>query len=163
MFALLSLGYCHPQCTVSSTVHMSVEVEFVMTCQNCFRAEGTMQNGKYPTSPLILQRQKSLNAASAQKSEKQNGCRRPSASNGALQHSVGRKPTSKLKPRNKSKECSWGLIKKKEGEDGSDFISNNILPKGNSNLSGVECDLCKKPYDSNLMYIFCETCTSKHG
>lgn len=160
MCALLSLGYCHPQCAVSSTVHMS---EFVMTCQNCCRAEGTMQNGKYPTNPLLLQRQKPLNTATAQKGEKQNGCHRPSASNGALQHSVGRKPASNLKPRNKSKECSWGLIKKKDCEDGTDFILNNILLKGNSNLSEVECDLCKKPYDSNLMYICCETCTSKLG
>lgn len=161
MCALLSLGYCHPQCTVSSTVHVSVEG--VMTCQNCCRAEGTMQNGKYPTPTLLLQRQKPLNAATAQKGEKQNVCHRPSALNGALQQSVGRKPSSNLKRRNKSKECSWGLIKKKDCEDGTDFILKNILLKGNSNLSEVECDLCKKPYDSNLMYICCETCTSKHG
>lgn len=141
---------------------MSVEVEFIMTCKSCYRTEATLQNEKYPTSPLLLQRQKPLNAATAQKGEKENSCHRPLASNGALGHSVGRKPVSNLKQRNKSKECSWGLVKKKNCEDGTDFRLKNILLKGNSNLSEVECDLCKKPYDSNLMYICCETCTSKH-
>ncbi|WOH03906.1 hypothetical protein DCAR_0623309 [Daucus carota subsp. sativus] len=152
-------GYCHLQCTSSPKVHMSVEVEFVMTCKRCYQTEATLPNEKYPASHLLLQRQKPLNAATAKKSEKQNGCHRPLASNGALQHSVRKKPASNLKPRNKSKDCFWGLVKKKNGEDGTDFRLKNILLKGNLKLSEVECDLCKKPYDSNLIYICCEICT----
>lgn len=158
------------QCTISSTVQMNEEVDFLITCKSCNKTETIMQNEIYnvsPTSPLLLQRQEPQNTLTEFKGEKQNGCNRPLISNGALNRSSERKLTSNgsmLKPKKRSKINSWGLIWKKKNCDdtGIDFRLKNILLKGNPNLSKVECDLCKKPYNSDLMYICCETCKSKH-
>lgn len=59
---------------------------------------------------------------------------------------------------------SWGLIwkKKKENEgNGFEFRVKNLILKGNPDLNWLKptCYLCRKPYDSDLMYICCETCT----
>lgn len=57
-----------------------------------------------------------------------------------------------------------GVIWRKKSEDtGTDFRLRNILLKGNPNGDSLTpiCQLCRKPYDPDLMYIRCETCSSK--
>lgn len=174
-------GYCHFQCTVTSTVPMKVEVEYVITCKSCYQVEATMGGEKYNlalTNPLVSQGPK---APTAVKGEKQNGCNQHLVSNGGLRRSAERiarhalscepqnvehevRSASTSKPKIKSKSCSLGLIWKKKDQivDGTEFRLKNVLLKGNSTLSEVECDLCRNPYNSNFTYIFCETCTSKH-
>ncbi|KAL8089939.1 DDT domain-containing protein PTM-like [Apium graveolens] len=172
-------GYCHFQCTVTSTVHMKADAEFVITCKSCYQTEASMHGEKYsvaPTVPLVPQGQKPLTAATAAIGEKSNGFNQPIISNGGSKRSIERKPrpsvssephnsehelgsASASKPKKKSKACSLGLIWSKNGEDGTAFRLKNVLLKGNSNFLEVECDICRNPYNPDLMYIFCETCT----
>ncbi|KAA8550243.1 hypothetical protein F0562_001927 [Nyssa sinensis] len=69
---------------------------------------------------------------------------------------------SSLVTKSQRKLCSWGLIwkKKKAKDTGIDFRLKNILLRGNpdTSFSGPVCHLCHKPYNSDLMYICCETC-----
>lgn len=161
---------------------MKADAEFVITCKSCYQNEAAMRGEKYsvaPTVPLVPQGQKPLNAATAAIGEKPNGFNQHIVSNGGSKRPIERKPrpsvsseahnsehelgsASASKPKKKSKACSLGLKWSKNGEDGTDFRLKNILLKGNSNFSEVECDLCRNPYNPDLMYIFCETCTSKH-
>ncbi|CAN0916628.1 DDT domain-containing protein PTM [Linum grandiflorum] len=60
-----------------------------------------------------------------------------------------------------SKITSWGIIWKKTTEDtGVDFRRKNIIVKGSPDGNRIRpiCEQCKKDYDPNLMYIFCESC-----
>lgn len=157
------------QCTVSSMVHMNPEVDLLTTCKRCNKTETTMQNGKYnasTTSTLLLQKQGPYNAPTESKGEMKSGSNQPLRSNGTVDRSSERKPSSNSSSSKAKKRNTipyWGLIfKKKNNEDtGIDFRLNNVLLKGNPN-SEAECDLCKKPYNSDLMYICCETCKSKN-
>lgn len=175
-------GYCHFQCTAALPVDGKGEAEFAITCRSCNKTEATLHGEKYnvaPANPMISQGQKPLSTPTAVTCEKQNGCNQPLVLNGGVRRSVERKPrpalaselqeyeqevksASKSKPKNKSKACSLGLIWSKKDEDGTAFRSKNVLLKGNSYVSDVECDLCRNPYNPDLMYIFCETCTSKY-
>ncbi|KAM0052677.1 putative chromatin regulator PHD family [Helianthus debilis subsp. tardiflorus] len=71
-------------------------------------------------------------------------------------------PGKGLKKRNK-KVC-LGLIWKKRSVDdtGDEFRKNNILLKDDPNgrLLAPKCYLCKQPYNSELMYILCESCNN---
>ncbi|PSR95231.1 DDT domain-containing protein [Actinidia chinensis var. chinensis] len=70
-------------------------------------------------------------------------------------------------PVNGRKLCSWGLIWKRNRpeEYGVDFRMKSLLLRGNSDMScsgdsGPVCHLCRNPYNSNLMYVRCESCTN---
>ncbi|KAI7741113.1 hypothetical protein M8C21_002132 [Ambrosia artemisiifolia] len=78
--------------------------------------------------------------------------------------SVGQKPevfNSSKASKKKSKVCLGLIWKKRNPNDtGTEFRKNNILLKGDPNgrLLAPMCHLCKQPYNSDLMYILCETC-----
>ena len=67
------------------------------------------------------------------------------------------------KTESRSRNC--GIIwRKKNNEDtGIDFRHKNILSRGSPNGKRLmpECNLCRKEYNCDLMYIHCETCASK--
>lgn len=165
-------GPCHEQCTISSTVHINEEVEFLITCKQCYHTKALSQtenNYESPTSPLLLQRQE-FAPVMARKAEKPIGCDQPSMAVKTVQHASDSKSVNASKSGSKSKRklCSWGLIwRKKNCEDtGSDFRSKNILLRGSRGfgLSGPLCHLCRQPYNCDLTYIRCETCLNwYHG
>lgn len=69
--------------------------------------------------------------------------------------------------KSRRKTCSWGIIWKKKNKDGSadtssDFRLNNILLRGGLGMHRMEpqCNICRKPYRPDLMYICCQTCKS---
>ncbi|KAK1379752.1 hypothetical protein POM88_026496 [Heracleum sosnowskyi] len=65
-------GYCHFQCTATSTVHMKAKAKSVMTCKSCYQTEASMHGEKCsmaPTVPFVPQGQKPLNAATAAENE----------------------------------------------------------------------------------------------
>lgn len=66
----------------------------------------------------------------------------------------------------RSKLCNWGVIWRKKNSDdtGIDFRRANILARGGSDNYFLKpiCELCEQPYNSDLMYIHCETCRSKY-
>lgn len=73
--------------------------------------------------------------------------------------------TSKKRSKVTGAKLTLGLIwrKKNPDETGIDFRLKNLLLKNNPNghLLAPSCHLCNKPYDSSLMYIHCEGCSSK--
>lgn len=152
------------QCTVSSTLHMQEEFEFLITCKSCNQRVAVMQNADIISTPGLLQQQEPQNSPTLYGAGQQSGCE-PLASTTVLTCSSVRKKVSK-DPRSKlierSKACHWGLRWKKNGDNGGiDFRLKHILLKGKQSVLKVQCNLCKKPYNSDLMYISCETCESK--
>lgn len=161
-------GFCHEQCTTSSTVHKNEEVEFLIICKYCSEAQAITQvQHSYgsPTSPLLLQGRDFPNAGSASKSGKLVGYKGPSASVGTLEYSSEMKLTNGSAIAKKSKIKNWGLIwRKNNSEDtGIDFRLKNILLRGNPDMDLTKpvCRLCNQPYNADLMYIRCETCQRK--
>ncbi|KAA8544185.1 hypothetical protein F0562_022179 [Nyssa sinensis] len=161
-------GYCHEQCTISSTVRVNEEVEFLITCKQCYQTKAHTQNensNKSPTSPLFLQGQEFQNAVTITGGAKQKVHNQPLICVGTLESSSEMKPAihdSSLATKSRRKLCSWGLIWKKNNpqDTGIDFRLNNIVLRGKPDMSwpGPICHLCRKAYNSNLMYICCETC-----
>lgn len=171
-------GYCHEGCTISSTIQSTEEVEFLITCKQCYHAKGATQNensNDSPTSPLpmlgreyqtpVTAPKVSVTATkgSRQKEYSQSLAYIRAPENGSNAQQTA--PGSSLATKSKRKQCSWGLIwKKKNVEDtGIDFRLKYILLRGNPdrNLSKPVCHLCHKPYNSELIYICCETCKSE--
>ncbi|KAL0369575.1 UNVERIFIED_CONTAM: DDT domain-containing protein PTM [Sesamum angustifolium] len=157
-------GFCHEQCATSSTVHMNEEIEFLITCKHCCETRAvTPVQSSYgsPTSPLLLQGRDFPNAGSTNKRGLV-GHKGPSASVGTLEYSSEMKLTNGSTVAKKSKNKNWGLIwRKKICEDtGIDFRLKNILLRGNPDMDLTKplCRLCNQPYNSELMYIRCETC-----
>ncbi|KAK9279952.1 hypothetical protein L1049_013636 [Liquidambar formosana] len=162
-------GYCHEACTISSTVLISEEVEFLITCKQCYDAKALTQNADSndsPTSPLPLQGQGCQNVGKVTKGAKHKGHNQPLASVGTLESCSELKPASldssvETKSRRRS-SLSWGLIWRKPTtqDTGIDFRLKHILLRGNPYMgwSGPVCRLCLKPYNCDLMYIHCETC-----
>ncbi|KAJ8749984.1 hypothetical protein K2173_013899 [Erythroxylum novogranatense] len=155
-------GYCHPNCTLSSTTHVKNKSEHLITCKQCYSAKTIghyKSSNESPTSPLPLPMQECQNEVTAMKGAK------------ARVHShLGPVRTQKCRSGNKqiasasslqtkrTKSFNLGLIFKKNDEDtGVDFRRKNILFRGSS-AGTPSCVMCKKPYNSNLMYIHCETC-----
>lgn len=157
-------GLCHQQCVTSSTIHVNEEVEFVINCKQCYQTRALTRTETYnasPRSPLLLQGRDILNTA-ANKHGKQAVYNGLSASIGTVQRVPEVKSIDSSVSVNKGKKLSWGLIwRKKNCEDnGIDFRLKNILLKGNPHmdLARPDCRLCNQPYNSDLMYIRCETC-----
>ncbi|GFY99236.1 PHD finger family protein [Actinidia rufa] len=169
--------FCHEQCIISSTIKRNDEVEFLITCKECCHTKTlpqTESSNESPTSPLLLQGQESRDAIRASKGAKQKRCNQSLTSVCHLESPLEIKSAmhdSSVVPTNRRKLCSWGLIwkKNKPEKNGVDFRMKNILLRGNSDMSrsgdsGPICDLCSNPYNSNLTYICCETCTNwYHG
>lgn len=161
-------GYCHEDCTISSTIQSTEEVEFLITCKQCYHAKTPTQNensNDSPTSPLPLLGREYQNTATAPKGSRQKDYSQPLAYVRAPENCSNMQQTaagSSLATKSRRKPCSWGLIwKKKNVEDsGIDFRLKNILLRGNpdTNWSRPVCHLCHQPYNSDLMYICCETC-----
>uniref|UniRef100_A0A5B6ZD09 DDT domain-containing protein PTM n=1 Tax=Davidia involucrata TaxID=16924 RepID=A0A5B6ZD09_DAVIN len=160
-------GYCHDQCTISSTVNMNEEVKFLITCKQCYQTKALSQNeksNKSLTSPLLLQGQDIQNALTITRGAKQKVHNQPLASAGTLESSEIKPAThdSSLATKSQRKLCSWGLIWKKKNVDDTDidFRLKNILLRGNPDMSwsGPVCYLCEKAYNSDLIYICCEAC-----
>ncbi|CBI17094.3 unnamed protein product, partial [Vitis vinifera] len=167
-FIVLLSGYCHEDCTISSTIQSTEEVEFLITCKQCYHAKTPTQNensNDSPTSPLPLLGREYQNTATAPKGSRQKDYSQPLAYVRAPENCSNMQQTaagSSLATKSRRKPCSWGLIwKKKNVEDsGIDFRLKNILLRGNpdTNWSRPVCHLCHQPYNSDLMYICCETC-----
>ncbi|CAI9778362.1 unnamed protein product [Fraxinus pennsylvanica] len=158
------LGLCHEQCVNSSTVIVNEEVEFLITCKQCYQTQALTRTeicNASPRSPL-LQGRDVLNTATANKRGKQAIYNGSSASVGTGQRLPEVKSIDSSVAVNKGKKLSWGLIwRKKNCEDnGIDFRLKNILLKGNPHmdLTRPDCRLCSQPYNSDLMYVRCETC-----
>ncbi|KAK6926666.1 Zinc finger, PHD-finger [Dillenia turbinata] len=163
-------GYCHAHCTTSSKVHTGEEVEFLTTCKRCSRVQMLAQNENRngsPRSPLPVQVQEYQNAVSVTKSVKKKNHNHPLASGGAPDSGSNnkKKTTGSSSWATKSKQrklCNWGLIWRKKNiqDTGIDFRLRNIMLKGSPDVSLCKpvCHLCHGPYNSNLMYIRCETC-----
>lgn len=161
-------GFCHEQCTTSSTVHKNEEVEFLVTCKSCSDAQALAQvqiSYGSPTSPLLLQGRDLPNAGTASKSGKLVGYKRPSESVGMMEYSSEMKSASVSSNTKKSKNKNWGLIwRKNNSEDnGVNFRLKNIILRGNPDmdLTNPVCRLCTQPYNTDLMYICCEKCKRK--
>ncbi|XAR60083.1 hypothetical protein NMG60_11033325 [Bertholletia excelsa] len=162
-------GFCHEQCTVISTVNRNQEIESLIACKKCRPPKAFHQielSNDSPTSPLLLQRQEFPIAGTASKSVPQKTYNQP------LPPAVHVQSPSEMKPatrdsssttKSQRKHGSWGLIwRKKNTEDnGIDFRLKNILLRGNRDMSwSPVCHLCHKAYNSDLMYIRCETCNN---
>ncbi|XP_042959197.1 DDT domain-containing protein PTM-like isoform X1 [Carya illinoinensis] len=161
-------GYCHESCILNSTMSMNEEVEFFITCKRCFHAKALAQkdsSNESPTTPLALQGQEYPNLRKVTKGGRP-ACNNQSLASVRTQATASefKQATSDSSLTNKShrKLCSWGIMwKKKQSEDtGIEFRVKNILLRGSldDHQLGPVCHLCHKPYRSDLMYIYCETC-----
>ncbi|KAL6195903.1 hypothetical protein ACLB2K_031520 [Fragaria x ananassa] len=159
-------GYCHEACTISSTVSTNEEVEFLITCKQCYHMKALAEKQKFKefsTNPLPLQKEyhTPLTVTTAG---------RPKYHNQSVTSIKVQEPRSEIKQattdsglatKKRRPICSWGVIwKKKTPETGTDFRINNILLGGRSNVHGLKpfCHLCHMPYMSDLTYICCESC-----
>ncbi|XP_009337394.2 DDT domain-containing protein PTM [Pyrus x bretschneideri] len=161
-------GYCHEDCTISSTVSTNEEVEFLITCKQCYHAKALIKNENLkesPTSPLHLQMQEYRTPMTV------TSVARPKNYNQPVTHVRGQGTRSEKKQatsdsalaaKNRHGIRSWGIIWKKKGgpETDTDFRLNNILLADGSEVHGLYpvCHLCHMAYQSDLMYICCETC-----
>ncbi|XP_050368093.1 DDT domain-containing protein PTM-like [Argentina anserina] len=156
-------GHFHEGCTISSTVYTNEEVEFLITCRQCYHMKALAQKQKIkelPTTPLPVQR-KEYHTPLTVRLKYQN---QPIASIKIQQ------PRSEIKQattdsgivtKKRRPICSWGVIwKKKTPDTGTDFRTNNILLGGRSDVHKLKpvCHLCHRPYMSALTYICCEYC-----
>ena len=207
-FCLVMPGYCHKDCTISSTVYRNAEVRFLITCKQCCNAKAVVHgNGNEPpttplplqgqeshdvltytkgtriklrfntravahenhnetlSTPLPLQGRDSHNLLTASKGSRDKLHNQPPSTRTQNSSSDMKEDNSKssLAAKSRSKICNWGVIwKKKNVEDtGTDFRLKNILFPSSSVMLNIVCNLCKKDYDRNLMYIHCETCGGK--
>ncbi|KAJ7947925.1 DDT domain-containing protein PTM [Quillaja saponaria] len=159
-------GFCHKDCSISSTTSTNEEVEFLITCKQCYHANLLVQNetsNLSPTSPLLMQGPEH-SSATVTKGPKPK-CNQALKATRNQDTWSGRKQDasdSSLVAKSRRRPCSWGIIwRKKNNENtGIDFRLNNILLRGGSEEQQLKpvCLLCQKPYRPHLMYICCETC-----
>lgn len=168
-YSVLWPGYCHERCTVSSMYTNGV-VKPLITCNQCYHVKflGPSEvSSESPTSPLPLQLQEYQTAVTVTKVTRSSAFNQPLACVRTQEScsEVKKATNSGLATKTQSKTLSWGIIwKKKNIEDtGAAFRKANILVRGSSNEHGLRpvCYLCQLPYNSDLMYIHCETCESK--
>lgn len=140
------------------------DVQCIITCKHCHQNSSVTRCGisnESPTSPLLLQGKDFSNVDTVCKGGMLGSCNRIPVSTGGNGRSSGVKQTSSANSKAKTK--SWGVIWKKQNatDTGAEFRKKNVLRKGDLvNGSGPDCQLCRKTYNSNLMYIHCETCQS---
>ncbi|XP_022752616.1 DDT domain-containing protein PTM-like isoform X2 [Durio zibethinus] len=167
-------GYCHQDCTLSS--HMNGKVKCFIICKQCYRAKALAQNEintKSPTTLLHLQGRDCHSAPAVSKGMQVKSSIQPMKSLAYVRSkensvriqersSDTKKPASLSGFATKQRKCNWGVIwrKKNSDETGIDFRRANILTSGGSHYHSLKpiCELCEQPYNSDLMYIHCETC-----
>ncbi|OVA17876.1 zinc finger protein [Macleaya cordata] len=164
-------GYCHKNCTKSSTVSMKNEVEVRITCKKCFCAKAFALNEsvkKQAISKICWQGQEYQVAVAAREGAQQNSYQQPLAYAGNIETQMVKKsrmPGPKLATKGKKVTVpNYGVIWKKKNseETGAEFRLTNILLRGNAYLDPSRiptCVLCSKPYNSDLMYISCGSCS----
>ncbi|XVF05256.1 hypothetical protein REPUB_Repub05bG0155900 [Reevesia pubescens] len=169
-------GYCHKDCTLSS-MHINGRVECLIICKQCYHAKVLAQNEistKPPTTLLPLQGRDCYSSPAVTKGMQVKSSTQPMkplASTRSKDNSVRiRERRSDMKQSasfsglatKRNKLCNWGVIwrKKNSDETGTDFRRANILTRGASDNHFLKpvCELCEQPYNSDLMYIHCETC-----
>ncbi|KAL4283239.1 hypothetical protein GQ457_16G008690 [Hibiscus cannabinus] len=169
------LGYCHQDCTLSS-MHMNGKVQCLTICKGCYRAKVLDKNEintKSPDTLLPLQGRDCRSAPAAMKSMQVKSSTlpmKPLASIRSKENPVRiQEKGSEIKQSalnngsevKRSKLRNWGVIwRKKNSETGIEFRQTHILTKGvsDNHLLQPTCELCEQPYNSDLMYIHCETC-----
>ncbi|XP_022729201.1 DDT domain-containing protein PTM-like isoform X2 [Durio zibethinus] len=170
------LGYCHQDCTLSS-MHMNGKVECLIICKQCYHAKVLAQNEvntKSPTTMLSMQGRDCHSTPAVTKGMQVKGSTKPIKPLASIrikensvrtqERSSDMKQSASLSglAAKRSKLCNWGVIwrKKNSNETGIDFRRANILTKGGSDNHFLKpiCELCEQPYNSDLMYIHCETC-----
>ncbi|KAJ7981103.1 DDT domain-containing protein PTM [Quillaja saponaria] len=160
-------GYCHVDCSISSTVSTNGEVELFIKCKQCYNANLLIQNettNESPTSPLLmLGREQNLETVTKGPRPKCNQAITLTTRAWDIRAEMKQGSSdSSLATKSRRRPCSWGIIWRRKNIEntGIDFRLRNILLRGGS---GVQlkpvCFLCQKPYRSDLMYICCETCT----
>lgn len=147
---------------------MNEEVEFLINCKQCYNAKAVAHgtSNESPATPLPCQGKESHNVTTAIKGTRINHQNQPLTSIRTQESSSDMKQTtvSILGTKSRNRLCSWGVRwKKKNIDTGIDFRRENILLRGGSERLNPVCNLCKKPYNCDLIYIHCETCNSKHS
>ncbi|KAK4764050.1 hypothetical protein SAY87_013488 [Trapa incisa] len=152
-------GYCHDGCVIFSKSSIGGQIDSSITCKRCHHAKSFVKKDttESPTSPLLLQVRDQLKIKMVSEVPKIKISIPPSAP-----------VKSKEEPRNsssaaKTRNTSWGVIWNKKSVDdiGPDFRKKHILLRGNADMDspGPVCKLCEKPYNPNLMYIRCPSCS----
>ncbi|KAL5709643.1 hypothetical protein ACHQM5_020308 [Ranunculus cassubicifolius] len=176
-------GYCHKGCTTSrSTVEASDDMDYEVTCKNCYRPKVLPLNEiicktpvsqptrpgqifKTPVNSQMVHRQGQnhkmvmiVNRDSPKISEDQ-----PLLESSGPHSSGPNLSSKKSRKRERSRTLTFGIIwKKKSGEaSGTNFRLNNILLRSTTDIDSPlkpTCYLCFKPYNPDLMYVCCEEC-----
>lgn len=160
-------GYCHESCTISSTVSTNEEVEFLITCKQCYNVKALAQKQKFKefsNGPLPWQMKEYHTPLTVTTGGRPKNCNQSLTSIRVQESRSEMKQAttdSGLATKKRRPICSWGIIwKKKTPETGTNFRINNILLGGGSDVHRLKpvCHLCHMPYQSNLTYIRCESC-----
>ncbi|KAJ4979942.1 hypothetical protein NE237_010722 [Protea cynaroides] len=161
-------GHCHKDCTIPATVIIEGEVEFLILCNQCYRANGLASNENSKNS-IISQVSQPANQMPmiVPKGTRQNGYVQSSPPIISAEISKRKKPsTTDTNSATKSRRgaiASYGLIKRKRNsyETGADFRAKDLLLRGSTDMNlalEIICCLCHKPYNSDMMYIRCASC-----
>lgn len=153
-------GYCHKACTYQASAALKEEVDYVVTCHQCYRAKTIIVDEsicKTPASQIVQQSQEPKMVVAVTK---------PLGSAGRTEtqsSKKSRRPGSSLTGKKKRSNLNCGVIwNKKNGEDrGTNFRMNNILLRGTADIDSLKkpkCHYCSLPYNPDLMYICCEEC-----
>lgn len=163
-------GYCHEGCSIIPAFPMYTDAEFLTTCKQCYHTRLLTQkeiNNKSPTSPLSLKghEHSSLTILKGLKPKCDNQILLSTRAEDCRSDIEKVASYSSMEAKS-SRRKSWGIIwKKNNSEDtGLDFRLKKIILKRRTSLPQLEpvCHLCQMPYRPDLMYIGCETCTSKY-
>lgn len=147
-------GHSHKDCTVLSTAELNPENEFLCICKQCYHTRSTTPNQDFNSTKVQLSLQQKQHIPLPIVNVKAPPKKKPSDIN---RGSASKKGTC----------LSNGLIWKKKNSKldlGADFRLNNILLRGNPGMDPSRrplCHLCNEPYNSNLMYIRCESCSGE--
>lgn len=163
-------GYCHEGCSINPTFPTYTDVEFLTTCKQCYHTRLLTQketNNKSLTSPLLSKghEHSSLPILKGLKPKCDNQILLSTRAKDCRSDIEKVASHSSLESKS-SRKKSWGIIwKKNNSEDsGLDFRLKKIILKRRTSLPQLEpvCQVCQNPYRPDLMYIGCETCTSKY-
>ncbi|KAI0504008.1 hypothetical protein KFK09_014955 [Dendrobium nobile] len=165
--------YCHLDCSVPSIAKQEDDTEFSRMCKSCYSAKvpALIESSQRTCSlkPSLLGNYQSLSAPGMNSIPQTRPC---STSLSATKMEVKSESRSSnhtpcSKSKSKRKGGTWlthGIVwkRKKHGtEGGKEFRMENILLKvkdGSCSSKSPICCLCKMPYNSNLMYVCCDTC-----
>ncbi|KAK4780164.1 hypothetical protein SAY87_016270 [Trapa incisa] len=152
-------GHCHDGCVIFSRSSVGGQIDSSITCKRCHHAKAFVKKDttESPTSPLLLQVRDQPKIKIVSELPK-------------IKISIAQSASvkSKEEPRNtisaaKTRNTSWGIIwnKKSINGIGPNFREKHVLLRGNADMDRPMpvCKLCDKPYNPNLMYIRCPSCS----